>query len=108
MRVPRRASVSQRPELLAGEVGEIMCKGPMVFEKYWNNSEATRAAFVDGWYRSGDLGRTDSEGFFYEVDRLRDMIISGRENICPAELEGVLSSHPTVAKVAVVEIPDNK
>jgi fatty-acyl-CoA synthase len=94
--------------LPAGEVGEILCRGPVVFKEYWNNHEATQAAFVDGWYRSGDLGRRDSEGFFYVVDRLKDMIISGGENIYPAELEAVISTHPAVAETAVVGVPDSK
>jgi len=95
-------------ELPMGEVGEILGKGPMVFKEYWNNREATLAAFSDGWYRSGDLGRKDSEGFFYVVDRLKDMIISGGENIYPAELEAVIITHPAVAETAVVGIPDSR
>jgi len=95
-------------ELSVDKVGEILCRGPMVFKEYWNNREATQGAFVEGWYRSGDLGRRDSEGFFYVVDRLKDMIISGGENIYPAELEGVISNHPAVAETAVVGIPDSK
>lgn len=94
--------------LPAGEVGEILCKGPMVFKEYWGNPEATRAAFADGWYRSGDLGRVDDEGFFYVVDRLKDMIISGGENIYPAELEAVICTCPGVAETAVVGIPDSR
>lgn len=94
--------------LPAGAVGEILCKAPMVFKEYWNNPEATRAAFADGWYRSGDLGRMDDQGFFYVVDRLKDMIISGGENIYPAELECVIGTHPAVAETAVVGMPDAK
>jgi O-succinylbenzoate-CoA ligase len=94
--------------LPAGEVGEIHCKAPMVFKEYWNNPEATRAAFADGWYRSGDLGKVDHQGFFYVVDRLKDMIISGGENIYPAELECVIATHPAVAENAVVGLPDSK
>lgn len=95
-------------ELPTGNVGEIVCTGPMTFTGYWNNPEATEAALVDGWYRTGDLGKKDEEGFVYVVDRLKDMIISGGENIYPAELETVILSHEAVAEVAVVGRPDPK
>ena len=95
-------------ELPPHKVGEIWCKGPQVFKGYWNNEEATRQVLVDGWYRSGDLGMKDEDGFVYVVDRLKDMIISGGENIYPAELEAVISTLPAVAEVAVVGIPDEK
>lgn len=95
-------------ELPAGNVGEIVCTGPMTFTGYWNNPEATEAALVNGWYRTGDLGKKDEEGFVYVVDRLKDMIISGGENIYPAELETVILSHEAVAEVAVVGRPDPK
>ncbi len=95
-------------EKMAGEVGEILCKGPIVFKGYWDNPTATREAFMDGWYRSGDLGVVDEDGYFSVVDRLKDMIISGGENIYPAELEAVIITHPAVAEVAVVGIPDSK
>lgn len=95
-------------EKMAGEVGEILCKGPIVFKGYWDNPTATREAFVDGWYRSGDLGMIDEDGYFSVVDRLKDMIISGGENIYPAELEAAIITHPAVAEVAVVGIPDSR
>lgn len=91
-----------------GQVGEIWIKGPIVFKEYWGKPEATAEAKVDGWYRSGDMGRLDDEGYLYVVDRLKDMIISGGENIYPAELEAVIASHPAVAEVAVVGRPDEK
>lgn len=93
-------------DLLPGEVGEIVCGGPQVFKGYWNNPAATAQVLEDGWYRSGDLGKMDEDGFVYVVDRLKDMIISGGENIYPAELEGVIATHPAVAEVAVVGVPD--
>ncbi|MCL6612738.1 MAG: long-chain-fatty-acid--CoA ligase [Peptococcaceae bacterium] len=93
-------------DLPPGEVGEIVCGGPQVFKGYWNNPDATAQALEDGWYRSGDLGKMDEDGFVYVVDRLKDMIISGGENIYPAELEGVIAAHPAVAEVAVVGVPD--
>lgn len=95
-------------ELPVGEVGEICCFGPQVFKGYWNNPEATAAAIRNGYYRSGDMGKVDANGFLYVVDRLKDMIISGSENIYPAELEQVIINHPGVAEVAVVGKPDAK
>jgi O-succinylbenzoate-CoA ligase len=95
-------------ELPQGEVGEICCFGPQVFKGYWNNPDATAAVIKDGYYRSGDMGKVDKEGFLYVVDRLKDMIISGSENVYPAELEQVISAHPGVAEVAVVGKPDAK
>lgn len=95
-------------EMAAGEVGEICCFGPQVFKGYWNNPEATTAVVGRGYYRSGDMGKIDADGFLYVVDRLKDMIISGGENIYPAELEQVLIQQPGVADVAVVGKPDAK
>ena len=89
-------------EAPVGEVGEICCLGPQVFKGYWNNPEATAAVIRNGRYRSGDLGRLDEDGFVYVVDRLKDMIISGSENIYPAELEQVINGHPDVVEAAVV------
>ncbi len=95
-------------ELPPGQVGEIWCRGPMVFVGYWNQPQATEQALRDGWYRTGDLGRFDEDGYLFVVDRLKDMIISGGENVYPAELEKVISSHPAVAEVAVIGRPDPK
>jgi acyl-CoA synthetase (AMP-forming)/AMP-acid ligase II len=95
-------------EMPTGEVGEICCFGPQVFKGYWNNPEATSAVVGKGYYRSGDMGKIDPDGFLYVVDRLKDMIISGSENIYPAELEQVLMNHPGIADVAVVGKADAK
>ena len=95
-------------EAPAGEVGEICCFGPQVFKGYWNNAQATAVVAGNGYYRSGDMGRIDENGFLYVVDRLKDMIISGSENIYPAELEQVLVKHPEIAEAAVVGKPDAK
>lgn len=95
-------------DLPVGKVGEIVLRGPQVFVGYFENEEATQKAIKDGWYHSGDVGYIDEEGFLYVVDRLKDMIISGGENIYSAELELVLASHPSVADVAVVGVPDEK
>ena len=86
--------------------GEIWLRGPNVLEAYWDNAEATEAAFHGDWFRSGDLGHTDGEGYFYVDDRKKDMIISGGENIYPAELENVLADCPAIAEFAVVGQPD--
>lgn len=90
-----------------GEPGEVQVRGPNVTPGYWNAPEATAAAFTaDGWFRSGDVATVDDEGHVYIVDRLKDMYISGGENVYPAEVESVLSEHPSVAEVAVVGVPD--
>ncbi|MDQ4501572.1 o-succinylbenzoate--CoA ligase [Sinomonas sp. ASV322] len=97
-------------EVLApGEVGEIQISGPNVIKQYWNRSDATRDSYADGiWFRSGDMGYRDEEGFLYVSDRLKDMIISGGENIYPAEVEAVIVELPQVASVAVIGVPDEK
>jgi fatty-acyl-CoA synthase len=84
------------------EVGEIIYRGPTVMAGYWNNLVATAEAFAGGWFHSGDLVRQDDEGFIYVVDRKKDMIISGGENIYSAEVENVLGGHPGIADVAVI------
>ncbi len=90
------------------ERGELLTRGPHVFQAYWNNPAATEAAMADGWFRTGDIGYQDDEGYYYLVDRKKDMIISGGENIYPVELEHVLETHPAVREVAVIGIPDAK
>ncbi|MEU2257773.1 long-chain-fatty-acid--CoA ligase [Nocardia xishanensis] len=91
-----------------GEVGEIVYRGAGVMQGYWNLPEATADAFAGGWFHSGDLVREDEEGFLYVVDRIKDMIISGGENIYCAEVENVLAAHPAIADVAVVAAPHEK
>jgi fatty-acyl-CoA synthase len=86
--------------------GEIAVRGPNVFFKYWGNDEATRQALHDGWYRTGDIGRRDAEGYFWVHDRKKNLIISGGENIYPAEVERVLLEHPEVAECGVIGRPD--
>jgi fatty-acyl-CoA synthase len=93
----------------AGESGEIVVRGPNVTAGYWNNPEANQATFdEDGWFHSGDIGYLDEDGYLYIVDRLKDMIISGGENVYPAEVERVLSAMPGVVDVAVVGVPDDQ
>ncbi|AMR79837.1 o-succinylbenzoate--CoA ligase [Cupriavidus nantongensis] len=94
--------------LPADQDGEIWCRGPMVFSGYWRNPDATRSALHQGWYRSGDIGHLDKDGFLYVVDRLKDMIISGGENIYPAELEAAIRNVDGVADVAVVGRADDR
>ncbi|MDE2398943.1 MAG: long-chain fatty acid--CoA ligase [Burkholderiales bacterium] len=87
--------------------GEVLVRGPNIMKGYWRNPEATAAAIdPEGWFHSGDIGYLDAEGFLYIADRLKDMLISGGENVYPAEVESVLYAHPAVAEVAVIGQPD--
>jgi len=96
-------------ELLDGPAtGELVVRGPNVFAGYWRNPEATEAAFADGWLLTGDVAERDEEGFYRIVDRIKDMVISGGENVYPAEIESVLHAHPAVAEAAVVGVPDER
>ncbi|MBX7067783.1 MAG: AMP-binding protein [Microthrixaceae bacterium] len=116
----RRAAVDE-PHLLSscGKVGplaairladdgEILIRGDQVVPGYWDRPEANEAAFVDGWFRTGDIGRFDDEGYLYIVDRSKDIIVSGGENVASLEVEDVLSEHPDLAAVAVVGVPDER
>jgi fatty-acyl-CoA synthase len=100
-----------RPDLTPadiGEPGEVMVSGPNVIPGYWGLPQETAAAFSDGWFRSGDLARADEDGYVYVVDRVKDMIISGGENIYPAEVENALLAHPDIVECAVIGLPDEK
>lgn len=90
------------------QVGELCIKGGNVTSGYWNRPDATREAIVDGWLHSGDAAKYDNEGFYYIVDRWKDMFISGGENVYPAEVENVLYQHPAVLEAAVIGVPDPK
>jgi long-chain acyl-CoA synthetase len=92
-------------EVAAGELGEVLMRGPNVVKGYWNKPEATAETFVNGWLHSGDIGRIDDEGFLFIVDRAKDMVIRGGENIYSVEIETVLYEHPDVSEAAVVGIP---
>lgn len=94
--------------LPTGTSGEILIKGPAVTPGYWNAPEETEKAFIDGWFKTGDIGRVEADGTIYIVDRLKDMYISGGENVYPAEIENVLAEMHQVAGVAVVAIDDEK
>lgn len=95
-------------DLTQGETGEVVVKSNFVMDGYWNKPDATSEVIKDGWYWTGDAGYLDENGFLYVVDRIKDMIISGGENIYPAELEQVLAKHPAIAEAAVIGAPDEK
>lgn len=90
------------------EVGEFLLKGPNVTPGYWNNAKATAETIVDGWFHTGDLVRRDAEGYIYVVDRLKNMYISGAENVYPTEVEFLLRKHPDIDSVAIIGVPDEK
>lgn len=92
----------------APATGEIVARGPVVMQGYRGRPDATAETIRDGWLHTGDVGRTDAEGFFYIVDRKKDMVITGGENVYPAEIENVLYEHPDIAEAAVIGIPDAK
>ena len=92
-------------EVPYGEIGEIVVRGPNVMKGYWNNPAATAEAIRDGWFHTGDLGRVDDDGFFFLVDRRRDVIIRGGYTVYPREVEEVLYEHPAVRQAAVVGVP---
>ncbi len=95
-------------DVAPGEIGEIVYRGPTMMQGYWNKPDATAEAFAGGWFHSGDLVRLDDEGFVYVVDRKKDMIISGGENIYCAEVENALFEHPMIREAAVIGRPDDR
>ena len=92
-------------EMPAGEIGELWARGPMIVKGYWNKPEATAATFIDGWVRTGDIARLDEEGFLFIVDRAKDIVIRGGENIYSIEVENVLYAHPAVTDCALIGLP---
>jgi acyl-CoA synthetase (AMP-forming)/AMP-acid ligase II len=88
-----------------GEIGEVVARGPQLMRGYWNLPDATREALREGWMHTGDAGRLDDEGYLYIQDRVKDMIVSGGENVYPREVEDVLFEHPAVADAAVIGVP---
>lgn len=94
-------------ELPRGEVGELVCKSPSNMAGYWNLPEATASSLVDGWMHTGDAAYMDEDGYVYIQDRMKDMIISGGENVYPAQVESAIYGHPAVAEVAVIGVPDD-
>jgi fatty-acyl-CoA synthase len=95
-------------ECQPNEVGELRIRGPHVIPGYWNNPGATSKTIIDGWLHTGDLACRDEEGYISIVGRSKDMIISGGENIYPAEIESVMLGHPAIAESAVIGVPDTK
>jgi len=93
-------------EVEAGKTGELAARGANVMRSYWNNPQETALAFRDGLFRTGDVGYRDAEGFFYILDRLKDMIVTGSENVYSGEVEAVIYAHPAVREAAVFGIPD--
>jgi acyl-CoA synthetase (AMP-forming)/AMP-acid ligase II len=96
----------QGREVAAGETGEICVCGPAVFAGYYDNPEANAKAFRDGWFRTGDLGHLDREGYLYITGRASDMYISGGSNVYPRETEEKMLTHPAIAEVAILGVPD--
>ena len=98
-----------KAEVATGEVGEIWVRSRQVMKGYWNNDAATADAVdAEGWFRSGDAGYLDADGYLYIHDRVKDMIVSGGENVYPAEVENVLMSHDGIADVAVIGVPHER
>ena len=95
-------------EVRVGQTGELVARGANVMRGYWNNPKETNLAFRDGMFRTGDIGYQDAEGYFYLLDRLKDMIVTGGENVYSGEVEAVIYQHPAVREVAVFGIPDPK
>jgi acyl-CoA synthetase (AMP-forming)/AMP-acid ligase II len=91
-----------------GQVGEIVVRGPTVMAGYWNQPEQTAAAIQDGWMHTGDGGWIDNDGFVYVVDRIKDMIVTGGENVYSAEVENAITELPAVSMVAVIGVPDER
>ena len=91
-----------------GELGELWVKGPNVTPGYWNRPDANASSFTDGWLHTGDATRIDEEGFYYIVDRWKDMYISGGENVYPAEVENVLHQLPAIAEAAIIGVPSEQ
>ncbi|MFC4353327.1 long-chain fatty acid--CoA ligase [Fodinicurvata halophila] len=106
--VEARVVDSDGRDVADGEAGELLLRGANITPGYWNRPEETARTIVDGWLHSGDVARRDGEGYFYLVDRIKDMFISGGENVYPAEVEATLLGHPQLLEVAVVGVPDQK
>ncbi len=108
MHVDVRIADESGQEIPQGQVGEIQVKGPNVTPGYWREPELTEAAFIHGWLKTGDLAYMDESGALFIVDRLKDMFISGGENVYPSEIENVIAAFDEVSQVAVIEVPDPK
>ena len=104
--VDMRVVDDEGAELPVGQIGEIVIRGDNVMKGYWRNPGATAETITGGWLKTGDLARVDGDGYFYIVDRKKDLIIRGGLNVYPLEIEEVLYEHPAVAEAAVIGIPD--
>ncbi|HET6548492.1 MAG TPA: AMP-binding protein, partial [Solirubrobacter sp.] len=104
--VEMRVVDEQGAEVPQGQVGEIAIRGHNVMKGYWNRADATEEVMRDGWFHSGDMATVDEDGYFFIVDRKKDMIIRGGYNVYPREVEEVLYEHPAVSEAAVVGVPD--
>jgi long-chain acyl-CoA synthetase len=93
-------------EVAVGQPGELVARGANVMRGYWNNPEETKLAFRAGFFRTGDVGYQDADGYFYILDRLKDIIVTGGENVYSGEVEAVIYEHPAVREAAVFGIPD--
>jgi long-chain acyl-CoA synthetase len=102
-----RSTTNPQQKLGPGQSGEIVVAGPQVMRGYWKREDETAAFFVDGFFRTGDIGMLDERGFVFIVDRLKDMIIASGYNVYPATVENVIFSHPAVAEVVVIGVPDS-
>ena len=105
----RVVDVVSGEDAAVGQAGEVWTRSPCVMKGYWGKpKETSEAVTADGWLRTGDIGQVDDEGYLYLTDRLKDMIISGGENIYPAEVENVLHSYPGVRQAAAIGVPDER
>jgi long-chain acyl-CoA synthetase len=95
-------------DLPVGQSGELLMKGPQIMKGYWNCDEATAETLTDGWLRTGDIAKMDEDGYFYIVDRKKDMIISGGYNVYPRDIEEVFFEHPKVMEASAIGIPHPK
>jgi fatty-acyl-CoA synthase len=106
--VEARVVDAEGDDVPVGETGEIVYRSPQLCDGYWNNPEATEEAFAGGWFHSGDLVRMDEEGYVFVVDRIKDVINTGGVMVASREIEDALYTHPAVAEVAVIGVPDEK
>lgn len=95
-------------EVETGQVSQIVARGPMIMLSYWNQPALTAETVVDGWLKTGDAGYLDTDGYLYLVDRVKDMIVSGGENVCSAEVKNAVMRHQDVVQCAVIGVPDDR
>lgn len=92
-------------EVNANEPGELILKAPTVTPGYWKNAEATAENLKDGWFHTGDIMKKGTDGYYYVLDRIKNMFISGRQNVYPAEVEHMIRQHPAISQVAIISVP---